>query len=148
VPSLRDIRDLETAERQVERRSEGKPGRPWDLRRGALFGGGLVVIFCGVVLLGLAGLQRLSLDTTPPPPENLGPDFESIDRMSAVQVMDTWNLIREQGLGPYRKSGHAAQVEAAQRLRKFFFAGLIIVVAGILISAGAWLVPLSPRQGP
>jgi hypothetical protein len=133
VPSFRAIRELETtgeAPLSTARR------RKWNPARGLTFASGLMTIVAGLFIAVMAGLYWYHTDTTEYPGPDLSQAAQELDALDAVEILEIWKDMEENGMGPYVVPQHIMAQQWAERCRWIMLIGLAVVAVGLALSAG------------
>lgn len=143
VPSLRAIRALEVAPD-----ASVKPRRPaWNRGRGLMFAAGLVIALLGLLVAGAGGAVWLTAQAPPSPaPSDLAAALTAIDQLKAPRAWDLWAEMRTNGLGPYFEPSQAVFEAFLRRVLIEFFAGVVILAAGLAAMASAIFLPGKSRR--
>lgn len=135
VPTLRGVRALEPVQESM---SESGRKAEWDRTRGMLFAGSLLLCVVGalVAYYGYDGLKAAPNITR----EVEKATFDkSIDELSLDEAYDTWQSIRDHGLG---ERGHNVFVNIRAfraRRQKVLVAGIVLCVVGAMGGVGSTL---------
>jgi hypothetical protein len=134
VPTLRGVRELEPA---PESAASSRPAE-WDASRGMIFAGSLVLFLVGAAIsfLGYQGLR-----TTP----NITREIEkesfdkSIDEMSLEEAYETWEHVRDHGLGPRGQNVFVNIRNYREGRQRMLILGIALCVFGLFGAIGSTL---------
>jgi hypothetical protein len=143
VPSLRAIRALETApDDSVKLR------RPsWNLGRGVMFAGGLVIALLGLLAAGAGGFGWLTAQAPPSPsPSDIEAALTVVDQLSAPRAWDLWAEMRTNGLGQYFEPPQSVFEAFLRRVQLVVFAGVVILAVGLAAMVSSIFLPGRTRR--
>lgn len=132
VPTLREIRNLETAEPVA---TVGRSRPNWNASLGCLFAGGILValIGAGAVAMGTMGIK--GLPKPPPVPFDAEGAAAEVRLWTPKESYEVWSTMRKGGLGAYVTPAHVQAREMVGRLQMVSNIGYAVIGLGFLMSA-------------
>ena len=148
VPSLRGLRDLETAADSTANPASGqdpKSGRSREIAGRLTCVIGLFVFALGLATAAFGGLVYVRIDVPPPLVDQPEAAAAIIDDMDAGESLELWMDFREHGLGYYQLPQDQAIAQVAEHYWRVMCVGIGLIVVGLLASTIPLL--LSRRAG-
>lgn len=134
VPSLRGLRELETAEPTTtlpSTRSLGA-GRTREMTGRVICVVGLFVFAIGLATAAFGGLIWMQIHVPPVPIDQTEAAAAAIDDMTASESLGLWMDFREHGVGHYQMPEHEAVAQFANFYWQVMAVGIGLIVVGLL----------------
>jgi hypothetical protein len=148
VPTLRAMKELAPAPPIVA----DKQALTWSRLHGASFAAGLALATIGVALIALFFWRYVQIQagglSTDRSNDIVQWESSTIDKMTAVQMLDAWSELVEQGLGEKQTPIWVAAKEQLQAYRYWIAVGACSLIGGIGLSVATLFVGRQARANP
>jgi hypothetical protein len=138
VPKLRDIRALDSIEVAEPRAGRGKES-DWGTQRGLVFSSGILVAVLAFLCGGGLLVVRSRIDTSVTPEQMDSAADAQIDAYTPEMVLQAWQVLRDQDIGPKVVPAHIAARRFSSRLMLAAGIAGAIGLIGLAASAAASL---------